>query len=304
VDDLLLFADSAETMEEMKRDIRTEWETTDMGEPSKIVGIEITMSPGKIIISQKKSIQRILERQGLADANPVQMPLDPGVKILPNPDGNEGNKSNSYAKILGELQFIANSMCPDIAFAVNRLASYTANPSMQHVIALKRILRYLAGTRNHGITYEYIPGKSQSFEGYADAAFRNRDDGKSTTGYVFIAAGGAIPWRSNKQTVTALSTTEAEYIALWESAKEASWLRNLYKELGLTQEEPTILNSDSTGAVGIAKDPLFHKRTSANLQKTFWVLYKLVQDVKACKVKSQKARSKFLKVLYFCAQTS
>ena len=137
VDDLLLFADSATTMEEMKKDIRTEWETTDLGEPSKIVGIEISQSPEGITISQKKSIQRILEKQGLADANTVQMPLDPHIKIIPNPDGNEGDRSNSYAQLLGELQYVANSTRPDIAFAVNRLASYTANPSLQHITAVK-----------------------------------------------------------------------------------------------------------------------------------------------------------------------
>ena len=275
VDDLLLFADSVKTMEEMKTDIRTEWETTDMGEPSKIVGIEITQSPGQIKISQKQSIQRILEKQGLADANPVHMPLDPNIKIVPNPDGSEGNKSNSYAQLLGELQFIANSTRPDIAFAINRLASYTVNPSMQHVIALKRILRYLAGTRDYGITYKNEPKTLGSFHGYADASFRNRDDGKSTTGYVFKAAGGAITWRSNKQSVTALSTTEAEYIALWEAGKEASWLRNFYRELGLTQKKPTELHSDSTGAVSIAKDPLFHKRTKHIDSKYHWIREKV-----------------------------
>jgi len=90
-----------------------------MGEPTKIVGIKITQSPEHISISQKKSIQKILQRQGLADASPVRMPLNPNVKIEQNPDGNEGNRSNSFAQLLGELQFIANATQPDIAFAVN-----------------------------------------------------------------------------------------------------------------------------------------------------------------------------------------
>jgi hypothetical protein len=123
VDDVLLFADSAKTMEEMKKDIRTEWETTDLGEPSKIVGIEISQSSEGITISQKKSIQHILEKQGLADANTVQMPLDPHIKIIPNPDENEGDRSNLYTQLLGELQYVVNLTCSNIAFAVNRLAS-------------------------------------------------------------------------------------------------------------------------------------------------------------------------------------
>jgi hypothetical protein len=124
-------------MEEIKHDICTEWETTDLGKPSKIVGIEITQSPGQISISQKQSIEKILGHQGLAKASSIQMPLDPHIKIFTNPEGNEGNRSNVFVQLLGELQFIANAMRPDIAYAVNKLASYTTNPSMQHQSALK-----------------------------------------------------------------------------------------------------------------------------------------------------------------------
>ena len=291
VDDLLLFADSAESMEEMKKDIRTEWETTDMGEPNKIVGIEINQSEGQISISQKQNIQKVLQRQGLADASPVQTPLDPNVKILPNPDGNEGNRSNSFAQLLGELQFIANATRPDIAFAVNRLASYTANPSMQHTTALKRILRYLSGTRAYGITYKHAP-EPVTFKGFADAAFADREDGKSTTGYVFIAGDGAITWRSGKQGITAQSSTEAEYIALWEAGKEVSWLRNLHRELGFAQQEPTMIMQDNTGTVAIAKNPLFHKRTKHIDSKYHWVREKVAAgrfDAELCRTEEQTA---------------
>ena len=146
VDDLLLFADSVQTMNKIKSDIQNEWETTDMGEPTKIVGIEITLSKGRISISQKQSIKKILTRQGLDTVSPVLMPLNPNVKLVSNPDGNQGDRSNSFTQLLGELQYIVNSTRPDIAFAVNPLASYMANLSMQHIMAAKRILRYLSGT--------------------------------------------------------------------------------------------------------------------------------------------------------------
>jgi len=79
--------------------------------------------------------------------NAVSTPLDPNIMLMPNPEGNDGDRSNSFASLLGELQYIANATCPDIAYVVNRLASYTANPSLQHHTALKWILRYLAGTK-------------------------------------------------------------------------------------------------------------------------------------------------------------
>ena len=274
VDNLLLFADSAETMAEIKTTTRTEWEVMDMGEPSKIIGIKINQSSDGISISQKQNIQSILERQGLDDASSVKMPFNPCIKILPNLDGNEGDRSNSYAQLLGELQFVTNSMRPNIAFTVNRLTLYMVNPSMQHQTSLKWILQYLSETRDLGITYKHT-SEPTPFYGYADAAYKNWDDGKSTSGYVFIDAGGAITGQSNKQTVTAQSSTEAEYIALWEAGKEALWLRNLYKDLGLTQENPMTLISDSTGAIAIAQDPLFHKRTKHIDSHFHWIREKI-----------------------------
>jgi hypothetical protein len=158
-------------------------------------------------------------------------------------------------------------------------------------MALKRILRYLSGTRTLGITYKYSP-EPATFKGFADAAYQNRDNGKSTTRYVFIAAGSAITWRSGKQSVTAQSSTEAEYIALWEAGKEASWLRNLYRELGFTQQQPTVIMQDNTGTVAIPNNPTFHKRTKHIDSRYHWVWEKVQAgrfEVELCRDEDQTA---------------
>src|ERR1700685_797014 len=147
-------------MEHMKRSIESEWQATDLGEPSKIIGIEITIMPEYLRISQGKYVENLLRKENMAEANPVGMPLDPNVKIGPNLVYNELNWSNSYTKLLGELQYIANTTRPDISYAVNKLASYTANPSLEHYGSLKRILRYLAGTRDYGISYRKSTGQN------------------------------------------------------------------------------------------------------------------------------------------------
>ena len=102
--------------------------------------------------SSRKLYHYILQHEHMECANPVATPLDPNVKIRLNPEGNEGSWSNSFAKLLGELQFLPNATRPDIAHTINRLAAYTANPSLQHTGALKQVLRYLAGTKSYGIT--------------------------------------------------------------------------------------------------------------------------------------------------------
>jgi hypothetical protein len=111
VDDLLLFASSDKLIEQTIADVRSVWEITVLGEPTKIVGIEITQTDDSITISQKVYIKAILEREGLSGINSVTTPLDPNIKLEPNSDGSEGSRSNSFARLLGELQFLANGHC-------------------------------------------------------------------------------------------------------------------------------------------------------------------------------------------------
>ena len=148
---------------------------------------------------------------------------------------------------------------------------------MQHNMALKQILRYLSGTWSHSIVYKAQP-QHQNLYGYADAAYGNADNKKSTTEYVFLVADGAITWSSKKQIATVLSSIEAEYVALSESACEACWLRNLYNELGLLPKElPTLVLGDNEGAITMTKNPQFHKRSKHIEIHWHWV-WDLVQE--------------------------
>jgi len=293
-------------MEHIKKSIEYEWQATDLGEPSKIIGIEVTIMPGYLRISQGKYIENLLRKKNMAEANPVGMPLDPNIKIDPNPIHNKPNWSNSYAKLLGELQYLANTTRPDISYAVNKLGSYTAILSLEHYGSLKRILRYLVGTRDYGITHRkfngqnkdmnlfhglarnYGPandGKDNLFHGFADAAFANADDYKSTTGYGFLASEGAITWKSKRQTIIVMYSTESEYITLLEARREAFWLRNLYDELGFPQMGPTVIKSDNEGSVILSHSPQFHVRTKHIEICHHWVrdlVNDKILDVQSC----------------------
>jgi hypothetical protein len=266
VDDLLLFTSNETLMGNLKRELQNMFEVTDLGDPNKIVGIEIIRDRGKgeLKISQTRYIESILTRYGLLDANPVATPLDPKVKLEPITQTSEkGDRSNNYASLIGSLMYAAVATRPDIAYAVNRLASYTANPGITHWTAAKRILRYLKGTKDLGIIYKKTENESDknNCTGYSDASFANNDDRTSISGYTFISSGGAITWGSKKQNTVSLSTTEAEYICLSDAAREAKWLRNLHMELGFEQQEPTLIYGDNAGSLAIAQNPQYHKRT-------------------------------------------
>jgi hypothetical protein len=109
------------------------------------------------------------------------------------------------------------------------------------------------------------------FYGYSDTAYVNNDDLKSTSAYVYLGAGGAITWKSNKQTIITLSSTEAEYVALTEAGRETCWLRNLYGELGFTQSKPTVVKADNDISIAMAGGIQFYLRSKHIALRHHWI---------------------------------
>lgn len=127
------------------------------------------------------------------------------------------------------------------------------------VMALKRILRYLAKTQNLGITYTATKGESNiSFRAFSDSDWAQAEGRKSVSGYVMEMAGGPIAWSSKQQAVVALSSCEAEYLSTTHAAKQILWTRSILAELGFGAEQPTILFCDNRGTVFCTHDPLNH----------------------------------------------
>ena len=123
----------------------------------------------------------------------------------------------------------------------------------------KRVLRYLKQMRDLNLTY--VKNTPEAIIGYSDTDWAgDMKDRRSTSGNVFLLGGGAITWSSRKQSSVALSTVEEEYRALSVATQEAIWLRQL-QELGVTESGPTLIYEDNQGAISMAKNPIFHKRT-------------------------------------------
>ncbi|XP_074297424.1 secreted RxLR effector protein 161-like [Silene latifolia] len=155
--------------------------------------------------------------------------MDPSVKLMPNTKNGEAISQLEYSQVIGCLMYAMTSTRPDIAFAVGKLSRYTSNPSFEHWVAVKRVLRYLKQTMDYGLNYVGFPSV---LEGYSDASWiTNMEDHSSTSGWVFLLGGGAISWASKKQTCITSLTMESEFIALAAADKEAEWLRNLVYEI-------------------------------------------------------------------------
>lgn len=223
---MALMATSMVIIDRAKDEIRPHLDVTDLGEIQTFVGLKITCDRQNhtLTISQPHYITTILERFHMEDSHPVAMPLDPNVKLALTPTDFDTSLMADvpYQAAIGSLMYAAVATCPDISFAVQALSQFNINPSPAHWTSVKHVLRYLNGTRQLGITY----GTSElTLCGYTDADWAQSLSVRcSTSGYVFLLAGGAISWSSKKQPTVALSTMEAEYLALAHATKEAIWL--------------------------------------------------------------------------------
>ena len=129
-----------------------------------------------------------------------------------------------YASAIGSIMYAMLCTRPDIAHALSVTSRYQADPGLEHWKAVKCILKYLRRTKDLLLVYG---GNSLKVEGYTDSSFQSDvDDSKSNSGYVYTLNGGAVCWKSSKQDTTADSTTEAEYIAASDAAKEGVWLKS------------------------------------------------------------------------------
>ena len=262
VDDMLITGSCTKLKNIAKAEIMTEFECTDLGPVSKILGYEVhrDLTNRRTKMSQGEYIQNILTRFGMADANPVSTPLDPNVNLT-RPDPNAKIlKDIPYRELIGSLQYAATGTRPDIAFAVGLLSRFLDKPEQRHWTAAKRILRYLVGSRDLGIVFDGSVG-SVCIVGFSDADFASCElTRRSISGYLFMIFGALIAWRSRQESLLALSTMDSEYAALSQSTREAIWLRSLLMELGFAQDSPTPIHCDNRAAIELSKDSKYHSR--------------------------------------------
>eukprot|EP00873_Tetraselmis_striata_P039364 jgi/Tetstr1/459628/TSEL_004984.t1 len=166
-----------------------------------------------------------------------------------------------YQALVGSLLYAMVATRPDIAEAVSKLCRVMAKPEERHWQAAKRVLRYLKGTKTLGLTFS--GGKADGLlHGYCDADWAGDVvSRRSTTGFVFMLCGAAVSWKSQLQATVALSTAEAEYMALCAAVCEALFLRELLRELCCAQSEATVIFEDNQSCIALTRNPMTHGRS-------------------------------------------
>ncbi|KAH9790140.1 Integrase catalytic domain-containing protein [Citrus sinensis] len=269
VDDMLIAFKCKDEIEKLKTQLNQEFEMKDLGEAKKILGMEICRdrARGKVSLSQKQYLKKVLQQFGMTEqtksvSTPLASHFKLSAQLSPSTDAErEYMLQVPYSNAVGSLMYAMVCTRPDISHAVGIVSRYMHNPSKGHWQDVKWILWYIQKTVAVGLLFERDDTLGQGVIGYVDSDYAgDLDKRRSTTGYVFTFAGGPISWKSTLQSTVALSTTEAEYMAITEAVKEAIWLQGLLENLGLAQEHINVY-CDSQSAIHLTKNQVYHART-------------------------------------------
>ncbi|XP_022004484.1 uncharacterized mitochondrial protein AtMg00810-like [Helianthus annuus] len=271
VDDLIIASDSMSSLKSFKDLMKREFEMTDMGTLHYFLGMEVTFNNGNITLSQNQYAKALLDKFNMTNCTALSTPMEYGLR-LSKQDMDDEVDSNLYRRLVGSLMYLTNTR-PDLMFAVNKISQFMEQPKRSHWEAGKRILRYVKGTLNQGLVYS--KGGKGTLTGFSDNDYAgNIDDSKSTSGYVFQLGTGTVAWQSKKQKVVALSSTEAEYIALSMAGCQALWLQGILEELQEGAKGPIVIHCDNKSTISRAKDPGFHGKS-----KHIRIKYHFIRDL-------------------------
>ncbi|GJV52089.1 ribonuclease H-like domain, reverse transcriptase, RNA-dependent DNA polymerase [Tanacetum coccineum] len=258
VDDLIITGTPKKEIDKFKAQMEKKFEMSDLGLLAYYLGIEVTQTNGDISIKQSAYASKILKEAGIIDCNETLIPMDPGTRLTKIIEGTMVN-STEYRSLIGCLRYLLHTR-PDLSYSVRLLSRFMQEPREQHMKAIRQVLRYVKGTKDHGITYKHNGGNK--IHGYSDSSYGvNTQEGKGTTGIIFYYGESPISWSTQKQATVALSSCESEFIAATAAATQALWLKRLLSKLTHTQEEKITIQVDNKSAIALMKNPVFHGRS-------------------------------------------
>jgi hypothetical protein len=278
VDDITLVSNSQEKIDSTITELQKHFKLRNLGPTTYLLGIQITRNRSlhSLSLSQHQYIVDILDRFGMADCKPISTPMEPGLVLTQamapsTPEEKAEMAKYPYQNAVGALNYLATCTRPDIAYSVSVLARFNSNPGFHHWKAVKHLFRYLQGTKDFKLVYG-PDDSSNLFTSYCDADHAgDRDTGRSTGAYIIKYGSGAISWSSKLQSMVALSSTEAEYIAGVELGKEIVWLRKILTEFGYSFNGPSLLFTDSQSALAVSKNPEHFGRMKHLDNRFFWL---------------------------------
>lgn len=275
VDDILITGDSEEEIQTIIEDLSKIFSLKDLGEVHHFLGIEITCTTNGLHLCQSKYIRDLLDKAHMSGAKGTGKPMVSSSKLSKG-QGSPTIDGSLYRSVVGALQYITITR-PDITFSVNKVSQFMQSPLDTHWKAVKRILRYLAGTSKHGL--HLTKSDHLNLVGFSDSDWASDpDDRRSISGFCVYLGNNLVYWCSKKQHSVSRSSTEAEYQSLAQVTAEILWLTSLLHELGISTSTP-IVWIDNLSAVSLAANPVLHARTK-HIELDFHFVREKVADNK------------------------
>lgn len=260
VDDMIVVGNDDNLIENVAAAIGKKFELKHLGDVKHFLGIDVDRDEkGNFLFSQNQYIDKIIDEAGLCDAKPSKFPLDPGYFKLK--DENYLSDNNEYRKLIGMLLYLTTHSRPDISASVSILSQKISKPTRTDLLEVKRVIRYLQGTKNLKLKLSDDLCDQQLFS-FSDANWaEDRESRKSNSGYLCKVNGGSVSWSCRKQDLVTLSSTEAEYVALSETCKETIWLSRLLKIFNKDDDTSALVLTDSQSCLKLIKNDKFSNRT-------------------------------------------
>ena len=290
VDDLAIIGRSSD-VKWCKNKFKEKFNGVDHGPITTYIGLQFRRDRATRTgeITMTKYIAKCLKQFGLenipAQAHPYPSNMDfiDAQEVINSEESDEVLREK-YRNIVASALWIANMVRPEISFVVKRLSHSYNNPSRKHLLLAKHLMAYLAGTASVGLKvnewHSKQPDEFPLLKAYSDADWAsNRKTRKSTSGTMTFVCNTLISWKVVMQKSVALSTMEAEYMALCETTREVMYMRALLKDFGFEQTQATEVYEDNQAAIFLAADPKFHGRA-----KHIDIQYHFSRDAQARKI--------------------
>ena len=260
VDDALFCGSNTPHLRELKARFMKKWECRDLGDVSEFLRMRIKRVGREIHIDQVDYLQKVLERCGMENAKSAPTPLPEGYIPKPNVEVADPALRKRFQTVIGSLLYLMIGTRPDIAFAVTKLSQYASNPSQDHMNKALYICRYLVGTSKYSLIYDGASG--QGLVAFSDSDWASDNvSRRSQTGFFQKMANGIIGWTSRAQKTVALSSTEAEYMALSDASRQCVWIKSLMGEIGYSTNFAVPLAGDNQGSLFMATNPVTEARS-------------------------------------------
>ncbi len=263
-DDIFGASKTDEEVKKRKDEMGKEWEIKDVGGNDYFLGMRVqqNLDDGTIRLTQRPYWEHVLNRFELMNISPRNTPLPVGFivdqNMSPKTDSERKEMDNKpYRSLLGSVMWGQLATRPDLSFAISLLSRFQANPGVEHWKGLLHVVGYIKNTLDFGLTYSRDDELTPL--AYVDADYGGcHDTRRSTSGYIFSMSGGPVTWSSKRQATVALSTVEAEYVAMSRCAQQMVWMQTWLDEVEIAHALPGIIRGDSRGAIALSKTTKDH----------------------------------------------